>query len=93
MLGSSSTTRIEITLVIRQRKFYCTRHTWFSLALSSGIIPLKLISEQGGTSLAMLEQNYGKFLDSGGSNALRALYSGNHDFGMTYGDKASRKSK
>ena len=61
-------------LEVRQRRFYNCRHTWFSIALSAGI-PVKYVAEQGGTSIQMLQANYGKFLGDTGAAKLRALYS------------------
>jgi hypothetical protein len=48
-------------LNIRPRKFYATRHTFISVALTAGV-NLKWLAEQCGTSLAMIEKHYGRFL-------------------------------
>ncbi len=48
---------------IRERKFYCTRHTFISLALTAGE-NIKAIAEQTGTSAAMIEQHYGRYMKS-----------------------------
>jgi integrase len=55
---------------IRPRKFYATRHTFISVALSMGANP-KWLSEQVGTSMAMIEQSYGRYIRTDGLNPLR----------------------
>ncbi len=60
-------------LGIRPRKFYATRHTFISWALSEGA-NLKWIAEYCGTSVEMIEKNYGKYMTSDGLDPLiRAL--------------------
>lgn len=70
-------------LKITRRKWYCTRHTFISPAVSNGApcssspgianhtfvsaalsrgFNLKLLAEYCGTSVAMIEQSYGRFL-------------------------------
>jgi len=51
------------SLGIRPRKFYATRHTFISVALTNGT-NVKFLAEYCGTSMAMIEQNYGRFLES-----------------------------
>jgi integrase len=46
---------------LRPRKFYATRHTFISLAMTKGM-PLKLVATYCGTSVEMIEQHYGKWL-------------------------------
>jgi integrase len=46
---------------IRPRKFYATRHTFCSLALSDGKPP-QWVAEYVGTSLEMLHRHYGAFI-------------------------------
>jgi integrase len=58
-------------LEIRPRPFYNTRHTYISVALTLGSNP-KWISEQTGTSLMMIQQNYGKYIRDDGDALLRA---------------------
>ena len=58
-------------LNIRPRPFYNTRHTFISVALTLGCNP-KWIAEQTGTSLAMIENNYGKYIRDDGDALLRA---------------------
>ena len=54
----------------RKRGMYATRHTYISVALSHGVNH-KWISEQCGTSLAMIEKSYGKYI--GGDAAPDAV--------------------
>jgi integrase len=58
-------------LKIRPRPFYNTRHTYISIALTLGCNP-KWIAEQTGTSLAMIEKHYGKYIRDDGDALLRA---------------------
>ena len=48
-------------LGIRRRKFYATRHTFVSWALTEGM-NLKAIGEYVGTSVAMIENSDGRFI-------------------------------
>ena len=58
---------------VRYRKFYATRHTFISWALSNGM-NVKAIAEYVGTSLEMIERSYGKYIGSNGLDPLlRAL--------------------
>ncbi|MGH7848092.1 MAG: site-specific integrase [Candidatus Binatia bacterium] len=57
---------------IRPRKFYATRHTYISMALSHGV-NIKWIAEQCGTSVEMIEKNYGRFIRNDGDEPLRQL--------------------
>jgi integrase len=58
-------------LKIRPRPFYNTRHTHISIALTLGCNP-KWVAEQTGTSLAMIERHYGKYIRDDGDALLRA---------------------
>ena len=58
---------------IRPRKFYATRHTYISVALSHGV-NIKWLAEQCGTSVEMIERNYGKYILDDGDVPLRALF-------------------
>ena len=61
-------------LNIRHRDFYATRDTFISVMLSHGE-PAKRIAEYCGTSLAMIETSYGKWIggsESFGETALMA---------------------
>jgi integrase len=46
----------------RPRKFYATRHTFISVALSTGCKP-KWVAKYCGTSLEMLDKHYGEWMD------------------------------
>ena len=59
---------------IRPRKFYATRHTFISTALTKGL-NIKFIAEYCGTSVAMIEQRYGRFLKHRAQDQLRLLES------------------
>ena len=56
---------------VRLREFYATRHTFISLALTHGVNP-KYLAERCGTSLAMIERHYGRFMP-GNEDAQLAL--------------------
>jgi len=43
--------------------FYCLRHYHISKALLAGV-PTQIIAENCGTSVKMIEQHYGKFMNS-----------------------------
>jgi integrase len=58
-------------LKIRSRPFRNTRHTFISVALTLGCNP-KWIAEQTGTSLMMIQQNYGRYIRDDGDALLRA---------------------
>jgi integrase len=58
-------------LEIRPRPFYNTRHTYISVALTLGCNP-KWIAEQTGTSFAMVEKSYGKYIRDDGDALLLA---------------------
>jgi integrase len=57
---------------IRPRKFYNTRHTFISIALTRGV-NLKWLAEYCGTSVAMIERSYGRYLTNGADNPLQLL--------------------
>jgi integrase len=57
---------------VRQRKFYNTRHTYISTAVTAGV-NLKWVSEQTGTSIRMIEERYGRYIRDDGDALLRAL--------------------
>jgi integrase len=63
-------TSVLRVLKIRPRRFYNTRHTYVSVALTLGCNP-KWIAEQTGTSLIMIQQNYGKYIRDDGDALLR----------------------
>ena len=53
--------RILRGLEIRPRKPYSTRHTFISVGLSKGV-NIKWLAEYCGTSVAMIEKHYGKYI-------------------------------
>ncbi len=57
---------------IKPRKFYATKHTYISVALSAGC-NIKWLAEQCGTSVAMIEKHYGRYIKDDGDAPLRAL--------------------
>jgi integrase len=46
---------------VRERKPYSTRHTFISAALTNGG-NIKWLAEYCGTSVAMIEKHYGKYI-------------------------------
>ena len=50
-------------LGIKERKPYATRHTFISVGLSNGV-NIKWLAEYCGTSVAMIEKHYGRYLRS-----------------------------
>jgi len=57
---------------IRPRKFYAYKHTYISVALSANV-NIKWLAEQCGTSVAMIEKHYGRYINDDGDAPLRAL--------------------
>jgi integrase len=58
---------------VRARKFYATRHTFISVALTRGV-KIKWLAEYCGTSVAMIEKHYGKYLDGDSKEQLQKLF-------------------
>ena len=58
-------------LSIRPRPFYNTRHTYISVAFTLGC-NIKWIAEQCGTSVEMIQENYGKYIRSDGDAPILA---------------------
>ena len=58
---------------IRARKFYATRHTFISDALSHGL-NIKWVAEYCGTSVAMIEKHYGRYIKSDSEEQLKKLF-------------------
>jgi integrase len=56
-------------LGIRPRDFYACRHTFISVSLTNGMNP-KFIAEYCGTSLAMIEKHYGRYIRNDGRAQL-----------------------
>jgi integrase len=59
---------------IRPRKFYATRHTFISQALSTPGISLKWLADYCGTSVDMIERHYGRYMH--GDTGQLALLAG-----------------
>jgi len=64
--------RILRGLEIRERKPYCTRHTFISIGLSNGV-NIKWLAEYCGTSVAMIEKHYGKYVRNDAAEQLARL--------------------
>ena len=64
--------RVLRGLEIRPRKFYATRHTFISVGLTAGV-NLKWLAEYCGTSVAMIESHYGRYLERDGERELQLL--------------------
>jgi len=64
--------RILRGLEIRPRKPYCTRHTFISVGLSNGV-NIKWLAEYCGTSVAMIEKHYGRYVRNDGAEQLLKL--------------------
>jgi integrase len=60
-------------LKVRPRDFYNTRHTFISVILTYHPEKLKWLSEQVGTSMDMIQNDYGKDLNNQGATQLDAL--------------------
>jgi hypothetical protein len=58
---------------MRPRKFYATRHTFISDALSQGA-NIKWLAEYCGTSVAMIEKHYGRYIKSDSREQLERLF-------------------
>jgi integrase len=58
---------------IKARKFYATRHTFISDALSHGL-NIKWLAEYCGTSVAMIEKHYGRYIKSDSAEQLKTLF-------------------
>jgi hypothetical protein len=58
---------------VRPRKFYATRHTFISDALSQGA-NIKWLAEYCGTSVAMIEKHYGRYIKSDSREQLERLF-------------------
>jgi len=61
---------------VRPRKFYATRHTFISVALTRGV-RIKWLAEYVGTSVDMIEKHYGRYLGGDTRTQLALLGSPN----------------
>jgi integrase len=64
--------RILRGLEIRPRKPYCTRHSFISIGLTNGV-NIKWLAEYCGTSVAMIEKHYGRYVRNDGAEQLQKL--------------------
>ena len=70
----------------RPRPFYNVRHTVISVALTIGCNQ-KWTAGQTGTSLAMIQEHYGKYIRDDGDALLRAYVErGSETFNETFSD-------
>jgi integrase len=76
----------------RQRKFYNTRHTYISTALTAGV-NIKWISEQTGTSIRMIQERYGRYIRDDGDAPLRALFDKTETFTETFEEGRGKSGK
>jgi hypothetical protein len=58
---------------IRVRKPYTMRHTFISVGLTNGV-KIKWLAEYCGTSVAMIEKHYGKYLGGDSEEQLEQLF-------------------
>ena len=65
--------KVPIACEIRARKFYTTRHTFISDALSYGV-NIKWLAEYCGTSVAMIEEHYGPYIKSDSEEQLKRVF-------------------
>ena len=66
-------------LNIRPRKFYATRHTFITVAVSKPGINLKWLADYCGTSVEMIEDHYAGSLHHAAQVAQLELLSGDRD--------------
>ncbi len=58
---------------VRERRPYTMRHTFISVGLTHGV-KIKWLAEYCGTSVAMIEKHYGKYLGGGSEEQLNTLF-------------------
>jgi len=58
---------------VRPRKFYATRHAFISVGLSQGL-NIKWLAEYCGTSVAMIEKHYGRYIRSDSQEQLERIF-------------------
>src|SRR5262250_420454 len=58
---------------VRPRKPYSTRHTFISVGLTHGV-KVKWLADYCGTSMAMIEKHYGKYLGGDSEEQLNQLF-------------------
>ena len=57
---------------VRERKPYCSRHCFISVGLSNGI-NIKWLADYCGTSIAMIEKHYGRYVKNDAAEQLAKL--------------------
>ncbi len=57
---------------VKERRPYCCRHTFISVGLSNGV-NIKWLAEYCGTSVAMIEKHYGRYIKSDAREQLERL--------------------
>jgi hypothetical protein len=60
---------------VTAKEFYATRHTFISDALSQGV-NIKWLAKYCGTSVAMIEKHYDKYIKSDSEEQLQRLLQG-----------------
>jgi len=58
---------------VRPRKFYATRHTFISLTLMGGVVNIKRVADYCGTSVAMVEKHYARWMADDTPEEVAAL--------------------
>ena len=75
---------------VRVRKPYTMRHTFISVGLTNGV-KIKWLAEYCGTSVAMIEKHYGKYLGGDSEEQLeRLIRAKTETLGETVGEKTGR---
>jgi integrase len=74
---------------VRRRRFYCTRHTAISAALSAGE-RTPWVAENFGTSALIIERHYAKWIGRHGGSALIAARGGASNFRQTSQGEAEK---
>ena len=58
---------------VRPRKLYATRHTFISVGLSNGV-KIQWLAEYCGTSVAMIDKHYGRYVKSDSQEHLQHVF-------------------
>src|SRR5439155_16909061 len=54
-------------------KFYATRHTFISATLMAGVVKIKRLADYCGTSVAMMERHYARWMQDDSPEELAGL--------------------
>jgi integrase len=76
---------------IRERRPYTMRHTFISLGLTTGVNP-KWLADYCGTSLAMIEKHYGKYIRNDSDEQLSRMIRPKAK-GETFGETVEEKAE